>query len=118
MIGEDGTGKAWEYNEGWLYRKANKFPTPTFNMNDWTACNNCLDNANTHQDAITNGGNTHFPIKTISYPKAGSYSSVNAATLNVTNVLFAQNGNIRGFIYDQETGEPIMFCNVFLKELQ
>ena len=28
---------------------------------------------------------------------------------------FSQNGNIRGFIYDKNTGEPIMFCNVFLK---
>ena len=93
VIGEDGTGKAWEYNEGWLYRKANKFPTPTFNMNDWTACNNCLDNANTHQEAINLAGDKHFPIKTISYPKAGSYSNVNAATLSVTNVLVSQNGN-------------------------
>ena len=29
--------------------------------------------------------------------------------------IFAQTGNIRGFVYDKESGEPIMFCNVFLK---
>ena len=34
--------------------------------------------------------------------------------LFATNIL-AQNGNIRGFVYDKESGEPIMFCNVFLK---
>ena len=28
---------------------------------------------------------------------------------------FAQTGTIRGFVYDKSTGEPIMFCNVFLK---
>ena len=29
--------------------------------------------------------------------------------------MIAQTGNIRGFVYDKKTGEPIMFCNVFLK---
>ena len=29
--------------------------------------------------------------------------------------IFAQTGTIRGFVYDKSTGEPIMFCNVFLK---
>ena len=29
--------------------------------------------------------------------------------------VFAQTGNIRGFVYEKETGEPVMFCNVFLK---
>ena len=28
---------------------------------------------------------------------------------------FSQTGNIRGFVYDKENGEPIMFCNVILK---
>ena len=27
----------------------------------------------------------------------------------------AQKGNIRGFVYDKSSGEPVMFCNVFLK---
>ncbi len=29
--------------------------------------------------------------------------------------IFAQNGTIRGFVYDKESGEPIIFCNVSLK---
>jgi len=29
--------------------------------------------------------------------------------------LFAQHGTVRGFIYEEETGEPAMFCNVILK---
>jgi hypothetical protein len=28
---------------------------------------------------------------------------------------FAQNGNIRGFVYEKSSGEPVMFCNVILK---
>jgi hypothetical protein len=29
--------------------------------------------------------------------------------------LFAQTGAVRGFVYDKETGEPILFTNVYLK---
>ena len=29
--------------------------------------------------------------------------------------MFAQTGNIRGFVYEKESGEPVMFCSVFLK---
>ena len=28
---------------------------------------------------------------------------------------FAQNNDIKGFVYEESTGEPVMFCNVFLK---
>lgn len=29
--------------------------------------------------------------------------------------LFAQNGTVRGFVYDEKTGEPILFTNVYLE---
>jgi len=32
-----------------------------------------------------------------------------------TTTLFAQTGSIRGFVYEEGSGEPVMFCNVFLK---
>ena len=32
----------------------------------------------------------------------------------LTSMAFSQTGNIRGFIYEKESGEPVMFCNVFL----
>lgn len=35
--------------------------------------------------------------------------------LILTSTVLAQTGNIRGFIYDKSSGEPIMFCSVFLK---
>ena len=31
--------------------------------------------------------------------------------------LFAQKGDIRGFVYDKDNGEPIMFCNVIIDGL-
>ena len=33
----------------------------------------------------------------------------------IINNTFAQKGNIRGFVYEKESGEPVIFCNVFLK---
>lgn len=36
--------------------------------------------------------------------------------LLVSAVTYAQNdNNVRGFVYEKSTGEPMMFCNVFLK---
>ena len=35
--------------------------------------------------------------------------------LIITNTIFAQTGNIRGFVYEKESGEPVIFCNVFLQ---
>lgn len=32
-----------------------------------------------------------------------------------TSVILAQNGDIRGFVYDKKSGEPIIFTNVFLE---
>jgi hypothetical protein len=29
--------------------------------------------------------------------------------------LFAQKGSVRGFVYDKENGEAIMFCNVIIE---
>ena len=32
-----------------------------------------------------------------------------------STTIFAQNGTIRGFVYNKESGEPVIFCNVSLK---
>ena len=32
-----------------------------------------------------------------------------------STISYSQNATIRGFVYDKSTGEPIMFCNVFLQ---
>lgn len=31
--------------------------------------------------------------------------------------IFSQTGNVRGFVYDKDNGEPIMFCNVIMEGL-
>jgi len=33
----------------------------------------------------------------------------------ITTITYSQTGNIRGFVYDKSSGEPIMFCNVILQ---
>jgi hypothetical protein len=33
----------------------------------------------------------------------------------LTTIAYSQTGNIRGFVYDKSSGEPIMFCNVILQ---
>jgi hypothetical protein len=40
---------------------------------------------------------------------------VTLSLLLLTTMGFAQNGTIRGFVYDSETGEPIIFTNVYLE---
>ena len=37
------------------------------------------------------------------------------SALFITSVSFAQDNDIKGFVYEESTGEPVMFCNVFLK---
>ena len=37
------------------------------------------------------------------------------SALLITSVSFAQDNDIKGFVYEESTGEPVMFCNVFLK---
>jgi len=36
--------------------------------------------------------------------------------LLLSTIIFAQSGTIRGFVYDKESAEPIIFCNVSLAE--
>lgn len=38
--------------------------------------------------------------------------------IGLQSLVFAQSGNIRGFVYDRQSGEPIIFTNVFLKGTQ
>ena len=42
-VGTDGTGEAWEYKDGWLYRNHATTASTTFNMDNWTACKGCAD---------------------------------------------------------------------------
>ena len=35
-----------------------------------------------------------------------------------SGVLLAQNGTIRGTVYDKSSGEPVLFTNVYVEELE
>ncbi len=53
VIGEDGTGKPWEYLDGWAYRVSNTGPDgSTFVLGNWTfSGTNALDNTTTNATA-------------------------------------------------------------------
>lgn len=50
VVGIDGSGEPWEYEDGWAYRNNRTSPSATFNVTDWTfsgvdALNGATDNA-------------------------------------------------------------------------
>jgi uncharacterized protein len=56
----DGTGRPWEYSDGWAYRKPNTTPRVVFAAADWTFSGiDALDGATTNAGAAT-----PFPIQT------------------------------------------------------
>ena len=44
-------------------------------------------------------------------------TALSLLTILFTFSVSAQNGEIRGFVYDKSTGEPIIFTNVVIREL-
>lgn len=48
---------------------------------------------------------------------AKKYTLALVALLLFIGQSIAQNGEVRGFVYDKENGEPIIFTNVFIQEL-
>jgi hypothetical protein len=55
VVGEDGTGKAWEHLDGWAYRNSSSVPSTTFNLSDWTFSGpNALDGCDKADDTGTN----------------------------------------------------------------
>jgi hypothetical protein len=57
-IDTDGTGEAWEYLDGWAYRKNNSTPSSTFNVSDWEFSGpNALDGETSNATSAT-----PFPI--------------------------------------------------------
>lgn len=66
--GTDGTGEAWEYMDGWAYRKDNTGPSATFDINDWILSGtNALDGETTNATATT-----PVPFGTYAVPEPSS----------------------------------------------
>ena len=106
--GQNGSGKPWEYTNGWLYRKNNTGPKTTFDMNDWTAKKNAWSsssNVNNNNQTAAN----KYPLKSFSSP-APLYGSCINATLTITKVPFSMNG----YKYKALTKSPAFKCDVDL----
>lgn len=53
-VGEDGTGTAWDYLDGWAYRKDGATPSASFDASQWTFSGiNALDGETTNGTAAT-----------------------------------------------------------------
>ena len=63
-LGEDGTGTAWEYMDGWAYRNDNTAPSTTFDAGDWQIENGVCDGNTTNA-----GCNPSMPVGTYQIPE-------------------------------------------------
>lgn len=73
-INVDGTGQAWEYLDGWAYRKDGTLNKGSFVLDDWTySGTNVLDGSTTNNSATS-----PFPI--------GTYGGGNGSTENPENI--------------------------------
>ncbi|MCR9172763.1 MAG: lamin tail domain-containing protein [bacterium] len=88
-INVDGTGQAWEYLDGWAYRKDNAVPNGgNFIISEWDFSGiNALDNQPTNA-----GAPTPFPVQTYSYVAQNTtidwYDDAGLATLISTGNSF------------------------------
>ena len=73
-VGTNGTGEAWEYKDGWLYRNDATTASTTFNMDNWTACKGCADTFSKNSDMLK------------PFPK-GTYKRTLPENLMITGVL-------------------------------
>ncbi|SNR17657.1 T9SS type A sorting domain-containing protein [Tenacibaculum jejuense] len=114
-IGEDGTGKDWDYVDGWAYRKDGQGPSATFNPNEWTFSGpNALDGCDKSDDSGTNADcSSVFPVGTyagtastepsltISSPSNGStisFTDIATVKFSVNNFNVAAGGSGDGYI--------------------
>ena len=64
-VGVDGTGRSWDYLDGWAVRKTLSTPTTTFNALDWDFSGvNALDNATDNASSPT-----PYPLNTAPAPE-------------------------------------------------
>ena len=77
LIGEDGTGKCWEWLDGWGYRSNGGAPSTLFNCADWSWSGiNALDGESSNATAAV-----PYPI--------GTYGIVATVDLEITEIMAA-----------------------------
>ncbi|WP_442264983.1 T9SS type A sorting domain-containing protein [Tenacibaculum sp. ZS6-P6] len=92
-IGEDGTGKDWDYVDGWAYRKDGQGPSATFDPNQWTFSGpNAVDGCDKSDDSgINTDCSSVFPVGTYtatasSTPSLTISSPSNGSTISFTDM--------------------------------
>jgi hypothetical protein len=85
----DGSGEAWEYLDGWMYRVDGNGPSATFNVAEWTFSGaNALDGCDLDDDTGTNAGCASvYPLGT--YSAEGSTEPSIVITAPTDNQEFA-----------------------------
>eukprot|EP00934_Nitzschia_sp_Nitz4_P001218 Nitzschia sp. Nitz4//NODE_202_length_38933_cov_72.610268//4956//7561//NITZ4_additional_000018-RA//1//CDS//3329531774//1218//frame0 len=79
-INTDGSGQAWEYTDGWAYRKSDSNPTTTFSASDWT-----FSGTNQLEGGSTNAATTNpVPIGTYTCSSSSASNAPSAAPAPVT----------------------------------
>ena len=98
--GIDGSLSAWDYTNGWLYRKDGITSSTTFNVSNWTTCKGCSDGFTNNLD-MTNP----FPIGT--FGGAPRFSGIGTDSLTVLGAT----KNLDGFMFRRAVVDPAYVCD-------
>ena len=92
-VGEDGSGKDWDYLDGWASRKDGKGPNTTFDASEWSFSGaNALDGCDKSDDTGTNAECASvFPVGTYS-PTASTTPTITVTGSTTSFDYFEGNG--------------------------
>lgn len=85
VAGEDGSGKAWEYQDGYAYRKNGTGPDTVFNIANWNVADGGVDGL----DAAGHGAAVPFGTYAIPEPMTLSFISIFGAGMLFARRCFA-----------------------------
>jgi hypothetical protein len=97
--GIDGSLSAWDYTNGWLYRKDGIASSTIFNVSNWTTCKGCSDGFTNNLDM-----ENPFPIGT--FGGAPRFSGIGTDTLTVLGAT----KNLDGFMFRRAVIDPAYVC--------
>ena len=120
------------YNKGWRYKKDTTQVSNNFRAQDWTTCDECLNNEYTNLSAgsgpddykvLDNGDTLFYSFPVASFGTSVVMSGVNTDTLRIENIPFSMNGYLfnlelqtSGFSCAPIVSTDISTLNVFLPD--
>ena len=120
------------YNKGWRYKKDTTQVSNNFRAQDWTTCDECLNNEFTNLSAgsgpddykvLDNGDTLFYSFPVASFGTSVVMSGVNTDTLRIENIPFSMNGYLfnlelqtSGFSCAPIVSTDISTLNVFLPD--